>query len=126
MRQLEPLSENAFQALATSLVVAMPTLEWLHPLGVYHKAFSYESQATVRVRELLGVEAEVPAPWQRMNGPSTEVTLEDLSKVAPGDLRELVAALMTHHLRRVGKVDTVSRETPASTLENEGKLAVQA
>ena len=27
--------------------------------------------------------------------------------------RKLVAALMTHHLRQAGKIETVSRETPA-------------
>ena len=128
MRQLEPLPETAFHALATSLLAATPTLKWLHPLGVYHQNFSYESQATVKVRELLGgeVDVEVTAPWQRAIAPGTDVSLEDLSKVAPGDLRELVAALITHHLRRVDKVATVSRETPSPTPENEGNLSVEA
>ena len=32
----------------------------------------------------------------------------------PGEVRELVASLMTHHLRLAGRVGTVSQETPPS------------
>ena len=72
------------------------------------------------------VEVEGSAPWQRAIAPGTEVSPEDLSKVAPGDLRELVAALVTHHLRCVDKVDTVSRETPSPTPENARNVPVEA
>ena len=38
-------------------------------------------------------------------------SLKALDRVDPGDLRELVANLMVHHLRIAGKMDTVSWET---------------
>ena len=104
-QQLQPLSEGACQALATSLLAAKPTLEWHHPLGAYHKDYSYESAATTRVRELLAVEPSAgrrPAP----------LTTEALAGVEPSDIRELAASLITHHLRIAGKIETVSRETP--------------
>ena len=48
------------------------------------------------------------------------VDLEYLQGVAPGDLRELIASLMTHHLRLAGKMETVSRETLPSSPANDG------
>ena len=109
--QLESLSEAACQALATALLAAEPTLDWQHPLGTYHQDYSFESVATVRARELLSLELGTKG-W-RME-PGTTVGLEALPGVEPGDLRELIASLLTHHLRVAGKLDTVVRETPAS------------
>ena len=40
--------------------------------------------------------------------------MEALERVDQGDLRELVANLMTHHLRISGKIETVSQGTPES------------
>ena len=104
-QQLQPLSEGACQALTTSLLAAESTLEWQHPLGAYHKDYSYESAATTRARELLAVEPSAgrrPAP----------LTTEAVARVGDGDIRELAASLITHHLRIAGKIGTVSRETP--------------
>ena len=109
--QLQPFSESACQSLATELLAATPTLDWQHPLGSYHKDYSYEVASTARARELLSVECGAKG-W-RME-PGTAVGLESLKGVEPDHLRELVASLMTHHLRMAGQIDTVSRETPAS------------
>ena len=109
-RQLQPLPEAACQALATALLAAEPTLEWQHPLGNFHKEYSYESAATVRVRELLSLECGTKG-WR--NEPGTTVDLDALRGVKPGDLKELVASLITHHLRMSGQIDTVASQTPA-------------
>ena len=106
--QLQSLSDSACYALATSLLTAEPRLEWLHPTGAYHEDYSYESAAGTRARELLNLEAE--ADWRLQ----TRIELEALASVEPGEVRELVASLMTHHLRLAGRVGTVSRETPPS------------
>ena len=98
------------QALAIALIVAQPTLEWLHPLGAFHEKWSYESGPTVRIRELLG--SKTAELWGR-SGRSGVVDLESLDGVTWEDLRELIAALMVHHLRQAGKTETVSRETVA-------------
>lgn len=49
------------------------------------------------------------------------VSLEALPKVAPDDIRELIAALMTYHLRTAAMVEPVSegvsQDTPASEAE---------
>ena len=116
IRQLQPLSEAARQVLARSLLVATLALELQHPLGVYHKGWSYESGAAARVRELLGTEET--DHWGRVQ--LHPKGLEALSQVAPEDLRELVAALMIHHLRTAGMIETVSMETPPSPVENNG------
>ena len=109
-RQLQPLPEAACQALATALLAAEPTLEWQHPLGNFHKEYSYESAATVRVRELLSLECGTKG-WR--NEPGTTVDLDALQGLKPGDLKELVASLITHHLRMSGQIDTVASQTPA-------------
>ena len=44
--------------------------------------------------------------------------LKALASVASGDLRELVANLMVHHLRVGGKMDTVSQGTAEPGLAN--------
>ena len=109
-RQLQPLPEAACQALATALLAAEPILEWQHPLGNFHKEYSYESAATVRVRELLSLECGTKG-WR--NEPGTTVDLDALQGLKPGDLKELVASLITHHLRMSGQIDTVASHTPA-------------
>ena len=110
IRQLQPLSDAARTAFVTSLLAATPELELQHPLGAYHEAFSYESGAAARVRELLGIEGSY----------RNSAALKTLPDVALGDLRELAAALVAHHLRIAGKLETVSRETPASAAGNNG------
>ena len=108
--QLKSLSEDACRSLATALLAAEPTLDWQHPLGNFHKEYSYESAATVRVRELLSLECGTKG---FRNEPGTTVGLEALQGVKPGDLQELVASLITHHLRMSGQIDTVASQTPA-------------
>ena len=41
--------------------------------------------------------------------------IKSLDEAPDNDLLELTASLMTYHLRQAGKLDTVSRETPASS-----------
>ena len=49
---------------------------------------------------------------------ATTLNLPYMEGRTPEDLRELIAALMVHHLRQSGKPDTVSRETEASSPAN--------
>ena len=110
MLQLHPLSEDTCQALAASLLAAAPVLELQHPLGIYHRDYSYESVATAKARELLSVDL-VSRGWG--GAPEVVVDLAALQRVESGDVRELVASLMAYHLRSAGKIETVSRETVA-------------
>ena len=110
--ELESLSDDACRALAVSMLAAEPTLEWLNPLGVFHRDWSYETGAAARIRELLVVEApNVRDHWARSRG--IVVDVEPIADLAAGEVRELVAALVTHHLRVAGKTATVSLETVA-------------
>ena len=63
--------------------------------GALHEDYSYKSGVVARVRELL--RGAVPAAYAWCFGMGLDP--EDLQGVAPGDLRELIAALMTHNLR---------------------------
>ena len=110
---LSLLSEDACQAMATSLLSAGPILELQHPLGAYHKAWSYESAASAKVRELLSVDL---ANRGYRGDPAAVLDPESVQRVKPGEVRQLVASLMAYHLRRAGKSATVSRETQASVL----------
>ena len=112
--QLGKLPESALQSMASALVAASPTLEWQHPLGAYHDDYSYESEVTAKVRELLGVAV---GEWRRT--PATTVNLDGVPQVATDDLPELVASLLTHHLRFSGQLDTVSQETLATPEEDD-------
>ena len=118
IRQLQPLSEDARRALAAALLVATPVMELQHPFDAYHKEWSYESEAAAKIRELLGTE-ESDYRGRSVLHPKG---LEALPQVAPEDLRELVAALMIHHLRTGGMIETVfetvSMETPPAPAEN--------
>ena len=106
MRQLEPLSDQACQALAASLLAAGPVLEWQHPLGFFHKDWSYEPGSVALVSEIVASE--------RATSSGRTVVVDDtLNSVEPGGLRMLAASLMTHHLRQSGKIETVSLKTPA-------------
>ena len=105
--QMQALPDAACYALATSLVTAAPRLDWMHPIGAYHKDFSHESAAGARARALLALEAMAEADWG-WREPQTHIDLEALAS-QPGDLREFVASLMTHHLRLAGKVEAVSQ-----------------
>ena len=106
--ELEPLSKEALRALATSILHEMPRCEMQHPFGVWHENWSYEAGATAKARELLGI--ELRTIWR---GPRSleGKALEALDHIDPGDIRELVANLMVHHLRIAGRMNTVSRGT---------------
>ena len=102
--QLSLLSDEACQAMATSLLSAGPKLELQHPLGIYHKAWSYESAASAKVRGLLS--AGLVNDNYRGH-PAAVLDPEKVQRVKPGEIRQLVASLMAYHLRRAGKFDTV-------------------
>ena len=58
---------------------------------------------------------------EKLQADEVDYRMEALDRVEPGDLRELVANLMTHHLRVAGKVDavTVSQGTPCKKRKNQ-------
>ena len=114
VRQLEPLSDDACQSLLLSLVAAQPTLLWVNPLGFFDQDWSHESGLIELVHDLAGT-ASLTMNSNRWDGGGTFVDVDSLPPLAPEDLRQLVAVLMTHHLRLAGQLETVSRETPAAS-----------
>ena len=87
-------------------------------MGEYHEDWRYESGAVARIRDLVGSEHAGVERVYRAGRPShaTAVGLEYMDGAAPEDRRELIAALMVHHLRHSGKFETVSRETVPSVI----------
>ena len=117
-RELESLSDDACQALAVSLLTAQPELEWRHPLGRFHEDWSYEGVPAARVREL--TKAEDGEDRTRRRWAWTVIDPDALQSVESSAFRELVAALMAHHLRLAGKLETgVSQETDESSPDEE-------
>ena len=86
-------------------------LELQNPFGAYQEKLSFEAGVTAKARELLG--NEFKTGWHGV-AYLEDVGMEALERVEQGDLRELVANLMTHHLRISGKIETVSQGTPES------------
>ena len=112
-RQLEPLTDDACQVLAASLVAANPALAWANPLGFYDADWSHESGLGELVRDLLGSESLV-ATWNNRGGYGPVINADSIAALSGEGARKLAAALMTHHLRLAGKMETVSRETVTS------------
>ena len=117
IRELAPLSDDACRALAVTLITARPDLEWQHPLGTFHEDWSYEAAPAARVRELTG--SKSVGNGERWDRRKTVIDLDSLQSVAPNELRELLAALMTHHLRLAGELETVPQQTADTLPANE-------
>ena len=125
-RQLEPLSDDACQSLLLSLIAAQPALLWVNPIGFSDRDWSHESGLIELVRDLVGTES-LTINGNPVEGYGTVVDVDSLPPLAPERLRQLVAALMTHHLRQADQLDTVSRETapsPAIVAEQDAEAAV--
>ena len=83
--------------------------------GEFLDGWSYESWATSKARETLGLELETGSRGVNyFDGKG----MEALGRVEAGDLRELVANLMTHHLRQAGEIDAVSVSEETATVMN--------
>ena len=118
IKQLESLTDDACQVLAASLVAANPALAWANPLGFYDEDWSHESGLGELVRDLLGSESLV-ATYNTREGYGPVINADSIAALSGEGARKLAAALMTHHLRLAGKIDTVSRETVATTATEE-------
>ena len=115
MGRLALLTRKDLRTLASSLIAAQPELELTHTMGVPHKKWSYQS---ITVKFVTGLLNHKPADFGTyrhggMDAGSVLLDLASLDEVPDNDLLELSATLMTYHLRRAGKLDTVSRETAA-------------
>ena len=107
------IPDEIAQALAWAFMSARPELEWEHPLGRFHPDWSREPEVVALAREIIGQEY---ARFDRSG--RTGPVRSDLPKDLPlDDVRELISALTVHHLRAAGKIETVSRETPAQPQE---------
>ena len=107
-RNLKGPHRDTLRALATTIVAQTDKLELQHPFWEFIAEWSYESRATTRIREILGLDLRTGTRGvDYLEGDG----LAALENVADVDLRELVANLMLHHLRIAGKMDTVSRGT---------------
>ena len=69
------------------------------------------------MRELTG--GESVGNGLRRSHRKTVIGLDSLQSVTSGELRELLAALMTHHLRLAGELETVPQLTPDTLPANE-------
>ena len=86
---LRELPLAASSAMASALLTASGReLALQHPLGVYHRDFSYEGAPKATVREIVD-------RW------ATAGTIPE------GESRELVAALATHYLRAAGDIEAL-------------------
>ena len=114
MGRLALLTRKDLRTLASSLIAAQPELDLTHFMVVPHKKWSYKS---VTVKYVTGMLGHQPARYDWGRDSSGKVTLDlgSLDDVPDDDLLELTASLMTYHLRHAGKLETVSRETPASS-----------
>ena len=92
--------------LALALLSATPGMPGWHPLGFHHDDFCFDTVPRATVRALLGMERY-----------DQEQAIETLDAMLPYDLPGLISALTVHHLRAAGKIETVSRETPAQPQE---------
>ncbi len=112
-RQLAALPEDAVQVLATALAVADPALQWEHPIdGRYDAQWSYETETLQTVREILGKAVSVNHDqYGRHRGTVLNLGAGH-ADVDSERVRELVARLMTYHLRSAGQLDSVSRGSP--------------
>ena len=107
-RELAALSADALRTMATVLVSAETQLIWQHPFGEPFKRWSWETGSVARICELLSAEQPSFEQWGRRPYGHAEIDPESLQDVADGDLRDLVANLVVHHLRQAGRMDTVS------------------
>ena len=116
-RELEALSTATLRTLAMVLVSTETKLDWQHPFGEPFKKWSWETGAVARICDLLRAERPVFEQWERKPYGHAEIDPESLQEVVDGDLRDLVANLLVHHLRQAGKLETVSPETVGSSLD---------
>ena len=103
--QLAALPEDALQVMAMALAVADPALQWEHPIdGRYDKQWSYETETLQTVREILGDAVSVNHDqYGRHRGTVISLAAGHLD-VDSERVRELVARLMTYHLRSAGQL----------------------
>ena len=107
-RAIQDLKEELLSApalakgpLALALLSATPAMPGWHPLGFHHEDFCFDTVPRATVRALSGITGEYDQAQ----------AIEYLDAMDPHDLPGLIAALMAHHLRQAGKLDSVSRET---------------
>ena len=115
MGRLALLTRKDLRTLASSLIAAQPELDLTQTMGAPHKKWSYQPGT---VRYLTGMLQHRPAQFDQSNGKGFErVTLDlaSLDEIPDDDLLELTATLMTYHLHLAGKLETVSRETAATS-----------
>ena len=107
-RGIAAMDTESLKAVATALMVRTDKFDLLHPFGEFLGGWSFESGATTRAREILGIEFKTgDRGVHYLDGAG----MKALENVAPEDLRELVANLTAHHLRLTGRLSTVSQET---------------
>ena len=110
-----PANDRCTEALAIVLMAKTDKLELQHPFGEFLDGWSYESWAKSKAHETLGLELETGSRGVNyFDGKG----MEALGRVEAGDLRELVANLMTHHLRQAGEIDAVSVSEETATVMN--------
>ena len=106
-RELDAVSDESCYALAAALLAAQPAIQLEHPDGEPHKKWSYETASVATLRRMLGGTNPNFERYGRGNY-GAFVPDPDLGAIGEDYIRELMAALMVHHLHQGGHLETVS------------------
>ena len=101
-RELDTVSDESCYALAATLLAAQPAIQLDHPDGEPHKKWSYETSSVATLRRMLGGTNPNFERYGRGNY-GAFVPDPDLGAISEEYIRELVAALMVHHLHQGGQ-----------------------
>ena len=124
MRELDTLPDGSCFALAAALLAAQPQIQLEHPAGEPHKKWSYETASVATLRRMLGGTTPNFERYGRQ-GFGAFAPDPDLGAMGEDYIRQLVAALLVHHLHQGGRLETVSQETVAAPGDDVDPMAVR-
>ena len=124
MRELDTLPDGSCFALAAALLAAQPQIQLEHPAGEPHKKWSYETASVATLRRMLGGTTPNFERYGRQ-GFGAFAPDPDLGAMGEDYIRQLVAALLVHHLHQGGRLETFSQETVAAPGDDVDPMAVR-
>ena len=124
IRELDTLPDGSCFALAAALLAAQPQIQLEHPAGEPHKKWSYETASVATLRRMLGGTTPNFERYGRQ-GFGAFAPDPDLGAIGEDYIRQLVAALLVHHLHQGGRLETVSQETVAAPGDDVDPMAVR-
>ena len=124
MRELDTLPYESCFALAAALLAAQPEIQLEHPAGEPHKKWSYETASVATLRRMLGGTTPNFERYGRYGFGAFKPD-PDLGAVGRDYIRQIVAALLVHHLHQGGHLETVSQETAPAPGDDIDPMAVR-